>query len=246
MIDTSIRISSSSSRQVNELQPRWLGERRLSFTMSKTHRLRCEIPLQKEVWKTKQRAGKSEQRGTYWDVSELRRKEQQRAFETTSLHFSVFKPSASEPSRYRDVGAHSVRCCERGTDWFIVVRKRKNWRSSSNARQKRDAEVKVLASTHRIIPLFDASMVLFQSIIEVRITTMDDIVAKRFANRTGVGIMAIGCHSFWSVSNHIDGLLEKAFGCFHISLLAEHAIHKVPIAIDGAIEITPLSMHACP
>ena len=72
---------------------------------------------------------------------------------------------------------------------------------------------------------------------------MDDIVAKRFANRTGVGIMAIGCHSFWSVSNHIDGLLEKAFGCFHISLLAEHAIHKVPIAIDGAIEITPLPMH---
>jgi hypothetical protein len=41
------------------------------------------------------------------------------------------------------------------------------------------------------------------------------------------------------VTNHIDGLLEKALGRLHISLLAEHGVNQVAIPIDGAIEVAP-------
>ncbi len=49
-------------------------------------------------------------------------------------------------------------------------------------------------------------MVLLESIVEVGVTTVGDLTAKRLANRTGVGIMSIGRHSLWPVAYNIDGV----------------------------------------
>src|SRR5438046_2380202 len=68
-------------------------------------------------------------------------------------------------------------------------------------------------------------------------------MAKRFANRTRVGIMTISCYSFWSMSNHLDGLLEKTLGRFHVPLLAQKRIDQIAIPIDGAVKIAPFPMH---
>ena len=54
--------------------------------------------------------------------------------------------------------------------------------------------------------------------------------------------MSIGCHALWGVTNHIDGLLEKALGCLHISLLTHQGVNQIAIAIDGPIEVAPFSL----
>ena len=40
----------------------------------------------------------------------------------------------------------------------------------------------------------------------------------------------------------INGLLEKALGRLHISLLAEHRINQIAISIDGPIEVAPFPL----
>ena len=51
---------------------------------------------------------------------------------------------------------------------------------------------------------------------------VQNISAKRIANRTWVGVMPIGRDSLGCMTNHLNGLLEKALGRIHISLFAEH------------------------
>ncbi len=68
---------------------------------------------------------------------------------------------------------------------------------------------------------------------------MDDLTAKDLADRTWGGSMSIGRHPLWGVTNDLDGLLEKAPGRFHVSLLTHHRVNQVPIPIDGPIEIPP-------
>ncbi len=68
---------------------------------------------------------------------------------------------------------------------------------------------------------------------------MDDLTAKGLANRTRVGIMAVGRHPLRRVTNDSNGLLEKALGRLQVSLLVEQGIDQIAILIDGAIEIAP-------
>ena len=82
-------------------------------------------------------------------------------------------------------------------------------------------------------------MILLQSIVEIAIGPVEHVTAQGLADRTRVGIMPIRRHSFWRVTDDIDSLLEKALGCLHVSLLTEHGINQIPIAIDGPIEIAP-------
>ncbi len=51
--------------------------------------------------------------------------------------------------------------------------------------------------------------------------------------------MSIGRHPLWRMTNHLDSLLEKTLGRFHVSLLAQHRVHHIAIPIDGAIERAP-------
>jgi len=51
--------------------------------------------------------------------------------------------------------------------------------------------------------------------------------------------MAIGRHPLWGMTNDSDGLLEKAPGRFHVSLLTHHRVNQMAIPIDGAIQVAP-------
>jgi hypothetical protein len=73
--------------------------------------------------------------------------------------------------------------------------------------------------THRVIALLDATVVLLQSIVEIAIGPVEHVTAQGLADRSWIGVMAIGRHPLWGMTNDIDGLLEKALGRLHISLL---------------------------
>jgi hypothetical protein len=48
--------------------------------------------------------------------------------------------------------------------------------------------------------------------------------------------MPIGRHPLWGVTDHSDGLFEKACGRLHISLLTPHRVNQVAIPIKGPRE----------
>ncbi len=60
--------------------------------------------------------------------------------------------------------------------------------------------------THRVIALLDATVVLFQSIIERAIGPVEHVTAHRLADRSWIGAMAIGRHPFWGVADDVDSL----------------------------------------
>src|SRR2546421_230615 len=60
--------------------------------------------------------------------------------------------------------------------------------------------------THGGIALLDATVILLQSIVEGAVGPVKHVTAQGLADGTRVGVMPIGCHPFWGVTNHIDGL----------------------------------------
>jgi len=79
--------------------------------------------------------------------------------------------------------------------------------------------------THGIIPLFDATMILFHYIVEVVATLVENVTTKRFADRAGIGAMTIRRHLLWHMTNCLKRLLEKALSSLHISLFTEPSIN---------------------
>jgi len=95
---------------------------------------------------------------------------------------------------------------------------------------------------HGVVALFDATVILLESIVEIVVGPVEHITAKGLADRTWVGVMSIGRHPLWCVTNHIDSLLEKAPGCLGNSLLTQPGVNQIAIAIDGAREVAPFSL----
>jgi hypothetical protein len=89
-------------------------------------------------------------------------------------------------------------------------------------------------------------MILFHKIVEIGVGSMENITTKRFADGARVGVMPISRHSLWGMTNRLKWLSEKSFRRIHVPFLAQHRVNQVPITIDGAVQITPLPMHACP
>ena len=98
-------------------------------------------------------------------------------------------------------------------------------------------------TTHRIISLFDATMILLDPMVEVLTRPMKDIVAHGLAYRSWIGRMTIGCHLLWRMANHIDSVFEKSLSCLQIALLAQHGSHQIAILVARSIQITPFSAH---
>jgi hypothetical protein len=96
---------------------------------------------------------------------------------------------------------------------------------------------------HRIVPLFDAPMILLQPIIEVFTRSMLDVVPHCLANGTWIGRMTIRRHLIRNRANHSNSLLEKSPGRLHIPFFAQQRIHQIAIMVNGSIQITPLPMH---
>jgi len=98
-------------------------------------------------------------------------------------------------------------------------------------------------TTHRVIALFDATVILFQAIVEILVGSVEDISAKGLTNGSWIRVMSIGRHTLWRMTHRLESLLEKALGSLHIPLLAEPRINQVPISIDSAVEVAPFPMH---
>jgi hypothetical protein len=64
-------------------------------------------------------------------------------------------------------------------------------------------------SAHRPIPLFDASMILLQVVIQVAIRAMLYVIPENITNGAGVGIMAIGGDAVWDHTGHRPGGTEE-------------------------------------
>jgi hypothetical protein len=60
--------------------------------------------------------------------------------------------------------------------------------------------------THRVVTLFDATVILLQSIVQIAVGPVEHLTAQSLANRTGIGMMSICRHPLWSVAYNLDGL----------------------------------------
>jgi hypothetical protein len=76
-------------------------------------------------------------------------------------------------------------------------------------------------------------VILLNAIVEIVIATMSHLRSQDLTDGTWVGIMPIGRHPFWSVTDDVASLLEKALGGLQISLLAQPGVNQIPIPIDG-------------
>src|SRR5689334_2900289 len=83
-------------------------------------------------------------------------------------------------------------------------------------------------------------MILFQAVVQVRVTTMENLTTENLADGSWIGIMPIGRHAFWRMINRLKRLFEKPFGGIHLPFLTQQGINEIPVPVDGAIEVTPL------
>ena len=116
-------------------------------------------------------------------------------------------------------------------------------KSPAEARCRREAS----KSTHGVVALLDAAMILFQVIVEIMLLPMENVGAKDLPYGTWVRPVPIRDHSLWRMTNSLEGLLKKALGRVHISLLTEHGVNQIPILINSPIQVAPLSLdsHVC-
>jgi hypothetical protein len=103
--------------------------------------------------------------------------------------------------------------------------------------------VKRAIPAHGIIPLFDATMILLQRIVEIVVTLMEHVTSKDLANGTWIGAVPIRDDEFWSTTNYFKCLLEKLLCSIHIAFLAYHRVNQVSITINGTIERAPVPVH---
>src|SRR5258706_5084028 len=95
---------------------------------------------------------------------------------------------------------------------------------------------------HRIVPLFDPTMILFYLIVEVFICSMVYLTTSCLTSCSGRGGMPIRRHVFRIMADDADRLPEKTLCCLHIPRFAQERIHHIAIVINGSIEIAPLPM----
>jgi hypothetical protein len=112
---------------------------------------------------------------------------------------------------------------------------------------KRTAEAgcycKASESAHRIVSLFDTSVILFYAVVQVDIRPMRDLMAQSLAYCTWIRTMPFGCDRLWGMTNHSRSLREELLCGVHIPLFTQPRINKVPIVINGSVEVAPFSPH---
>src|SRR5947209_1679046 len=86
-------------------------------------------------------------------------------------------------------------------------------------------------------------MILFYEIVEVVMTLVYDLAAKRFADCTWIGAMSVCRDSLGGMTHCLERLLEKALRGIHISLLTQHGVNQVAVMINGTREIAPAPMN---
>ena len=98
---------------------------------------------------------------------------------------------------------------------------------------------------HGLGALFDTSVFLLQTMIEVLARPMLYLVAHCLTYSPWRGTMPICRDRCWRMANHSNCLLKTSLRCCHIPFLAHHGSDHIAIVVDRSIEIPPLPMHAC-
>ena len=96
---------------------------------------------------------------------------------------------------------------------------------------------------HRIVALFDPSVILLDLVIFIAATPMLYLLSQNFGNRSRIGAMSIRGHLFGTASGDGLGTAEEALGRGPVALRAEHRINQSPFLVDRTIQIAPLTTH---
>ena len=94
-------------------------------------------------------------------------------------------------------------------------------RHLSNAQQKRAADEKVPASAHGVGALFDASVILLQTSIEIRVDPVLYVATSCFTDCSRIRCMTIGRDLIGSMANESNRLPEKPLSRIHIALFTQ-------------------------
>src|SRR5262245_8741240 len=95
----------------------------------------------------------------------------------------------------------------------------------------------------RPVALFDTPMIVLQMIIQVAVRPVPHPLPKDVPNSARIGIMAIRGDALWDHTGYRPGGTEKGLGRCKVACLAEPHIDQIPVAVDGTVEILPLTLN---
>ncbi len=99
-------------------------------------------------------------------------------------------------------------------------------------------------SLDRLIALFDATVILLDPIVEVRVAPRHDLLAHCFTDRAWIGVMALGGHPLRRLPSNIQCSFEEAFRRVPIPMLTQHQVDEIAVSIDDAVEVLPRAADA--
>ena len=94
---------------------------------------------------------------------------------------------------------------------------------------------------HTAYPSLDAAMVLFQSIVEIRVGSVRDRLAEFSEDRPRVSIVPIAGDPIRDSAGHRPRRPEEPPGRGQVTALTQHHLNQRTITIDGAVQIAPSS-----
>ncbi len=96
---------------------------------------------------------------------------------------------------------------------------------------------------HRVVTLLNAAVVLLDPIIFIAATPMLHLLPEHFGDGARIRVVTVSRDLFGTTSGDGLGTAEKALGCRHVALRAQHRIHELPVPVNRTIQIDPPSTH---
>ncbi len=92
--------------------------------------------------------------------------------------------------------------------------------------------VNVPEAAHRIGALFDAAMILRQSIVELGIAAVRHRFAQCLADGSWIRVMPVGGHLLWYLLRHLQSPLEEALSRLHSAVFAQQRVDQIARAVN--------------
>src|SRR5215471_6226577 len=100
-----------------------------------------------------------------------------------------------------------------------------------------------LEASHRPDPLFDASMVLLQMIVQVPVGAMTYLTPERGFDGTGISAVSITGDALRDTTRDGARRAEEGFRRGLVARLAQPDIDQIPIPINGPVEVDQAPFH---
>ncbi len=101
---------------------------------------------------------------------------------------------------------------------------------------------KCTEAQHRVIPLFNPTMILLNAAVQISIAAMLGLGTKRFPDRTRVGIVPVGGDLSRSLVDNRESAAEESLGSVHVASGTQQRVDQIAFPIRGAVEIAPLAL----